>query len=61
MVSYPSCPEAVIEAMVLPEDGGDLEWYPVSAEVGSVRADHEGLTLRDDSHGQAPPAQIELF
>ncbi len=57
----PSCPEAVIEAMVLPEDGGDLEWYPVSAEVGSVRADHEGLMQRDDSHGQAPPAQMELF
>ena len=50
-----------MEQALMGEDGGDLEWYPVSAEVGSVRADHEGLTLRDDSHGQAPPAQMELF
>lgn len=57
----PDTPEAWIEAMVRPEDGSALEWYPVSAEVGSVAADHDGLIRRDDSHGQAPPAQLELF
>lgn len=57
----PAASVAAVADLVQPEDGAKLDYYPVSAEVGSVAADHEGLIRRDDRHGQLPPAQMELF
>ena len=53
--------EDALKSMITPTDGDGLEWYPVSAEVGQVRHDHEGLLIRDDSHGKPPAAQLDLF
>jgi len=50
-----------IEALTKPESGALLRWHPVSAEVGSIKANHSGLIRRDDRHGQSPPAQMDLF
>ena len=57
----PSSPQSAIMDIVMETGGGGLDCYPVSAAVGSVSEDHEGLIRRDDSHGQPPPAQMDLF
>ena len=57
----PAAGEDALKSMITPTDGDGLEWYPVSAEVGQVRHDHEGLLIRDDSHGKSPAAQLDLF
>ena len=47
----PASPQPAVEALVVPTDGAGLEIYPVSPEVGSVSADHEGLIRPVDGHG----------
>ena len=48
----PAAGEDALKSMIVPTDGEGLEWYPVSAEVGQVRHDHEGLLKRDETHGK---------
>ena len=42
----PASSRAAVEALVGPTDGSELDFYPVSPEVGSVSEDNEGLVLR---------------
>ena len=37
---------SAVETLVGPTDGSELDFYPVSPEVGSVSEDNEGLVLR---------------
>jgi len=57
----PGCPRAAIESLTRPQDGTGLRWHPVTAEVGSIKADHPGLVERADGHGRQPAAQMDLF
>lgn len=50
-----------VTALLKPCPAAQFQWHPVSSEVGSTRADHEGLIDRDDTHGQKPEPQMSLF
>ena len=56
-----SAGENSLKSLILSTDGTGLDWYPVSAEVGKVRSDHEGLITPDETHGEKPSAQMDLF
>lgn len=58
---HPGSTESALRVLARATDGAGFEWCPVSAEVGKVRVDHEGLITADATHGQAPPAQMDLF
>ena len=57
----PSSQKDDLDALTAPENGGSLRWHPVGAEVGSTRVNHAGLIARDDHHGKAQAAQMDLF
>ena len=50
-----------VSAMIRPSLASEFAWHPVSAEVGSTRADHDGLIRCDDNHGASPEPQLSLF
>lgn len=57
----PESREADLKGIITATEGEGLEWVPVSAEVGQVRADHAGLIVADETHGKPLSPQLDLF
>ena len=50
-----------LSGFIKPTLASVFDWHPVTAEVGSTRADHQGLVSKDPSHGYEPEPQLSLF
>jgi putative SOS response-associated peptidase YedK len=57
----PDTPSRVLDAIIAPAPAETFNWYPVSAEVGSTRNNHEGLIEPDPEHGAQTRPKLKLF
>jgi putative SOS response-associated peptidase YedK len=57
----PDTSRRYLDPIIAPTHSATFNWHPVSAEVGSPRISHRGLTMPDPRHGAQPEAQPSLF
>ena len=57
----PLSPRDRLDEVIKPTQEDVFQWHPVTAEVGSTRASHEGLITPDPLHGAKPEPQLSLF